>query len=96
MGGQIMTKQPAPVVLSLERMNKIQNALIEESVIFVEAGAILADVQNVADAHGGAVPIVLGVDRVRDAQGIFNPGVILRSNQAIVCRWQYSERNWLA
>ncbi len=51
-GGQVKPDAPAPLVISLERMNAIRAILPEEYVIVVEAGAILADVQTAArEAH---------------------------------------------
>lgn len=47
-GGQIMQDGPKPVVLSLERMNKIRDIYPSENVIVLDAGVILADVQQAA------------------------------------------------
>lgn len=47
-GGQIMQDGPKPVVLSLERMNKIREVYPSENVMVVDAGVILADVQQAA------------------------------------------------
>lgn len=47
-GGQIMEGGPKPVVLSLERMNKIRAVYPSENVMVVDAGVILADVQQAA------------------------------------------------
>jgi FAD/FMN-containing dehydrogenase len=47
-GGQVMAEGPAPVVLSLERLNKIRAVYPSENVLVCEAGVILADVQQAA------------------------------------------------
>ena len=43
-GGQIMERGPMPLILSLERMNRLRGVYPDENVILVEAGMILADV----------------------------------------------------
>ena len=45
-GGQIMAKGPAPLLLSLERMRAIRGIYPEENAMVVEAGAILSDVHE--------------------------------------------------
>lgn len=45
-GGQVAEDGPAPLVLSLERMTGLRALYPEENVMVVEAGMILADVQN--------------------------------------------------
>ncbi|WP_375255300.1 FAD-binding oxidoreductase [Yoonia sp.] len=47
-GGQLMQDGPAPVVLSLERMNRIRAIYPSENVLVCDAGAILATVQQAA------------------------------------------------
>ena len=47
-GGQLMQGGPAPVVLSLERMNKIRAIYPSENVLVCDAGTILATVQDAA------------------------------------------------
>jgi len=61
-GGQIMKEGPAPLILSLERMNKIRNVFVEESVIVVEAGATLLEVQEEAARHGLLFPLSLAAE----------------------------------
>lgn len=58
-GGQILSEGPAPVILSLERMTKIRGIYPAENVITVEAGAILADVQQAAENIDRLFPISL-------------------------------------
>ncbi|WP_434288590.1 FAD-binding oxidoreductase [Celeribacter sp. SCSIO 80788] len=60
--GQIAYEGPAPVILSLERMNKIRATYPEENMIVAEAGAILAEVQNEAEEAGRLFPLSLGAE----------------------------------
>lgn len=47
-GGQVMERGPLPVLLSLERMNRIRGVSAENNSLIAEAGVILADVQAAA------------------------------------------------
>jgi FAD/FMN-containing dehydrogenase len=58
-GGQIMTEGALPLVLSLERMNRVRGAYPEENVLLVEAGMILSDVHKAAEAVGRIFPLTL-------------------------------------
>ncbi|AZB65272.1 FAD-binding oxidoreductase, partial [Cereibacter sphaeroides] len=58
-GGQVMETGPLPLLLSLERMNRVRGIFPEENVILVEAGAILAEVQAAAEAAGRMFPLWL-------------------------------------
>ena len=62
-GGQLMPADgsggPAPVILSLERMNRIRAIYPTESVMIAEAGVILADVQKAAFESGKLFPLSL-------------------------------------
>lgn len=58
-GGQIMPDGPMPVVLSLERMNRVRGVFARENVIVVDAGVILADVQAAAVAVDRLFPLSL-------------------------------------
>lgn len=59
-GGQVMTGGPLPLILSLERMNRLRSVDPAGNVIVVEAGCILADVQAAAEAAGRLFPLSLG------------------------------------
>lgn len=61
-GGQIMPEGPAPLLLSLERMNRIRSVHPEENVLVCEAGAILADVQAAAEAENRLFPLSLAAE----------------------------------
>ncbi len=58
-GGQIMPDGPAPVILSLERMNKIRQVYPLENTMIVDAGVILADVQAAAEKVDRLFPLSL-------------------------------------
>ncbi len=58
-GGQVMAHGPAPVVLSLERLNKIRAVYPSENVLVCEAGVILAHVQQAAEDAGRLFPLSL-------------------------------------
>ena len=58
-GGQIMPQGPLPLILSLERMNRLRGVYPEENVILVEAGMTLAEVQAAAGAAGRLFPLSL-------------------------------------
>jgi FAD/FMN-containing dehydrogenase len=58
-GGQLMQNGPAPVVLSLERMNKIRAVYPSENVLVSDAGVILANVQKAAEDVGRLFPLSL-------------------------------------
>jgi len=58
-GGQIMTDGPVPLILSLERMNRVRDIYPTENVLIAEAGAILADVQRAARGIDRLFPLSL-------------------------------------
>ncbi|MDX8347298.1 FAD-binding oxidoreductase [Cognatiyoonia sp. IB215446] len=58
-GGQLLQDGPAPVVLSLERMNRIREVYPVENVLVCDAGVILADVQKAAEDAGRLFPLSL-------------------------------------
>ncbi|MDA5555254.1 FAD-binding oxidoreductase [Shimia sp. MMG029] len=59
-GGQVKPEGPAPVVLSLERMNRIRAVYPLENVLVADAGAILAEIQAAAAAEDRLFPLSLG------------------------------------
>tara|TARA_R110002049_G_scaffold23781_6_gene84654 strand:+ start:37680 stop:39092 length:1413 start_codon:yes stop_codon:yes gene_type:complete len=61
-GGQVAPDGPAPLILSLERMNRIRAVYPDENVLVAEAGAILADVQTAADDAGRLFPLSLAAE----------------------------------
>lgn len=58
-GGQIAEDGPPCVILSLERMDKIRALHPEENMAIVDAGAILQNVQEAAEAAGRLFPLTL-------------------------------------
>jgi FAD/FMN-containing dehydrogenase len=61
-GGQVAPQGPAPLILSLERMNKVRDVYVDENVLVAEAGVILADVQAAADAEDRLFPLSLAAE----------------------------------
>ena len=57
--GQVMTEGPLPLIVSLERMNRIRGVYPEENVLVAEAGAILSDVHAAAEAAERIFPLTL-------------------------------------
>ncbi len=58
-GGQVMADGPAPVILSLDRMTGVRGIYPSENVIVVDAGVILADVQQAAAGVDRVFPVSL-------------------------------------
>jgi len=58
-GGQILQDGAKPVVLSLERMTKVRDVYPSEDTMVVEAGAILASIQDEAERIGRLFPLSL-------------------------------------
>lgn len=58
-GGQVAEDVPAPVILSLERMNKIRSIETADNTIIVEAGVTLAGIQETADDADRLFPLSL-------------------------------------
>ncbi|MBU2982960.1 FAD-binding oxidoreductase [Lentibacter algarum] len=56
-GAQVMPDGPAPLLLSLERMNKIRAIYPEENVVIAEAGATLQSVQEAASEAKRLFPL---------------------------------------
>ena len=57
--GQIMPSGPMPLLLSVERMNRVRAVHPAENLMVVEAGVILADAQAAAEAAGRLYPLSL-------------------------------------
>ena len=60
--GQVSPDGPAPLLLSLERMNRIRAIYPQENVLICEAGTILADVQAAAAEAGRLFPLSLAAE----------------------------------
>ena len=61
-GGQVLPDGPAPLILSLERMNQVRDVRADENVLVAEAGVILADVQAAAAAAERLFPLSLAAE----------------------------------
>lgn len=61
-GGQVAAEGPAPLILSLERMNRVRDVLPDENVLVAEAGVILADVQAAAEGVDRLFPLSLAAE----------------------------------
>jgi FAD/FMN-containing dehydrogenase len=72
--GQLSLAEPAPLVLSLERMTALRGLYPEENLMIAEAGAILADVQATATGAGRLFPLTLA------SQGSARMGGLLATN----------------
>src|SRR6056297_686816 len=73
-GGQIAPDGPVPVILSLERMRAVRGIWPEENVMVVEAGAILQDIHDAAEAVGRLFPLSIA------AKGSARLGGLLGTN----------------
>ena len=73
-GGQILSNGFKPVILSLERMNKIRNFWPSENIIIAEAGVILRNIQDVANSLNKIFPLSLA------SEGSANIGGNLATN----------------
>ncbi len=73
-GGQIMEGGAAPVILSLQRLNRVRKVYADENVLVAEAGAILSDVQAAADDVGRLFALSLA------SQGSARIGGLLATN----------------
>ncbi len=58
-GGQVMPKGPAPVIVSLERMNRIVDVAPQDNILLAEAGAILTDIHAAAKGKNRLFPLSL-------------------------------------
>lgn len=58
-GGQLASDLPDPIILSTERMTKIQALFADENVLIAQAGAILADIRAYATERGRDFPLLL-------------------------------------
>jgi len=78
-GGQLALDGPAPLILSLERMNKIRAVYPTENVMIAEAGVILADAQSAAENHNRLFPLSLAAEgsaTILGIEAVFADGTI--------------------
>ncbi|MGB5069296.1 MAG: FAD-binding oxidoreductase, partial [Albidovulum sp.] len=81
--GQVVPDGPAPLILSLERMNRVRGVFAQENVMVVEAGAVLADVQAAAEVAGRLFPLAIA------SQGTARIGGNLATNAGGVAVLRY-------
>ncbi|QGX97562.1 FAD-binding oxidoreductase [Roseovarius faecimaris] len=73
-GGQISAEGPTPLLLSLERMRAIRSVHPEENVMIADAGVILSDLHEAAEAAGRLFPLSIA------AKGSARLGGLLATN----------------
>lgn len=56
-GGQVMRDGPMPILLSLERMNRIRGVYADENIMIVDAGVILQDIHAAAEEVDRLFPL---------------------------------------
>ncbi|KUJ80466.1 hydroxyacid dehydrogenase [Ruegeria marisrubri] len=61
-GGQVMPEGPAPLVISMERMNAIRSVHPIENVLVADAGVVLADIQSAAREANRLFPLSLAAE----------------------------------
>ncbi|MFV0292796.1 MAG: FAD-binding oxidoreductase [Paracoccus sp. (in: a-proteobacteria)] len=81
--GQVMPEGPAPLVLSLERMNRIRDLWPAENVLIAEAGMTLQVVRDSAEAAGRTFPLSLA------SQGSARIGGVMSTNAGGVNALRY-------
>ena len=89
-GGQIFGDGPAPIILSLERMNRIRDVFPMENVLVAEAGVILADVQTAAEEASRLFPLSLASEGSARIGGLLSTnaggtGVLRYGNARDLC-----------
>ena len=86
-GGQVLAEGPAPLILSLERMNAIRALHPEENVLIAEAGAILANVRAAAQAADRLFPLSLASEGTAQIGGTaIGPGRSTPAKGSGTCR----------
>ncbi|AJD40321.1 FAD dependent oxidoreductase protein [Rhizobium gallicum bv. gallicum R602sp] len=61
-GGQTPREGKSDIIVSLERMNRIRDVDPVANLLVADGGAILAEVQKAAEAHGKLFPLSLGAE----------------------------------
>ena len=89
-GGQIMSEGPAPLLLSVERMNAVRGIHADENVAIVEAGVVLSDVQAAADKVDRLFPLSLASEGSARIGGLLatnagGTGVLRYGNMRDLC-----------
>ncbi len=71
-GGQVLAEGPAPVIVSFERMRAVRAVHGSENVLVAEAGAVLAEVQEAAQAAGLLFPLSLASEGSAQIGGLLS------------------------
>ena len=82
-GGQVMQGGPAPLILSLERMQSVREVRAEENVMLAEAGVTLQATRDAAEAAGRLFPLSLA------SQGTAQIGGVMATNAGGVNALRY-------
>ena len=82
-GGQLLEEGPLPVVLSVERLNRVRDLDLTDNLLIAEAGCILADVQAAARDAGRLFPLSLA------SEGSARIGGLLGTNAGGVAVLRY-------
>ncbi|AZQ65992.1 FAD-binding oxidoreductase [Silicimonas algicola] len=59
-GGQVSSEGPVPLIVSLERMNRVRAIYPEEDTIVLDAGVTVSEAQAAAEAAGRLFPVSYG------------------------------------
>jgi FAD/FMN-containing dehydrogenase len=70
--GQVMPQGTPPLLLSLERMNKVRAAYPEENVLIAEAGCVLAQVQSASEEINRLFPLSLASEGSAQIGGLLS------------------------
>ena len=89
-GGQVAPDGPLPLIVSLERMRSVSSVHPEENVLIAEAGAVLAEVQDAAQAAGRLFPLSLASEGSARIGGVLSTnaggtGVLRYGNARELC-----------
>ncbi|WBU53648.1 FAD-binding oxidoreductase [Paracoccus sp. SCSIO 75233] len=82
-GGQIMQDGPAPLLMSMERMNRVRDVWPQENVLIAEAGVTLQAARDAAEGAGRLFPLSLA------SQGTAQIGGVLATNAGGVNALRY-------
>jgi FAD/FMN-containing dehydrogenase len=61
-GGSVPDTSGSQVVINLSRLNRVRNVDVDNNTMTVEAGCVLANLQQLADQHGRLFPLSLGAE----------------------------------
>lgn len=82
-GGQVAEEGPLPVILSVERLDRVREVDLTDNLVIAEAGVVLADVQAAARDAGRLFPLSLA------SEGSARVGGLLGTNAGGVAVLRY-------